>query len=151
MKIRFCLKEYYSDKRGDFLAVQISGEAKTTYEQFVENNRATHADLLDEVADRIYRMAQRTGIRDNFFKPQGKNSVHSFRGTGKLRIYCLKYGSASVVLGGGGVKVVRTYQEDEVLYKPVRLLQAIDRCLKENEVNFADLLNYTDIEMEIDV
>lgn len=152
MKRRFCLREYFVGRKGTFLAVQFTEDSETTYERFVIDYSGSHGDLLDDVADRISRMAKKTGIRDGFFKDEGEHCVARFKGTGDLRIFCLKYGSACIVLGQGGLKKnVRTYQQVPSLYNAVKTLRKIDQRLKDEGVDFTNLLDYVDIEMEIDL
>jgi hypothetical protein len=51
---------------------------------------------------------------------------------GKLRLYCLRLSDQIVILGNGGVKVTRTYEQDPKLYGYVLDLQRFERILKEN-------------------
>ncbi len=47
----------------------------------------------------------------------------------KLRLYCLRISGQILILGNGGVKTTRTYQEDKVLRGYVIDLQAFDKTL----------------------
>ena len=47
----------------------------------------------------------------------------------KLRLYCLRISDQILILGNGGVKTTRTYQEDKVLRGYVIDLQAFDKAL----------------------
>lgn len=49
----------------------------------------------------------------------------------KLRLYCLRISDQILILGNGGVKFTRTYQEDNVLSGYVVDLQAFDKALLE--------------------
>ncbi len=153
MKRKFCLREYYDGDKGTVLAVQFAGDSITTYEQFVQDYSKSHGSILDDVADRIFTMADKTGIRDIFFKDEGAHCVKRFEDTDNLRIYCLKYGGACIILGQGGIKPsrARTYQQVPVLKSAVHTLELIDKCLVDQDVDFTDLMKYVDMEMEIDV
>lgn len=48
-----------------------------------------------------------------------------------LRLYCLRLSDEVLILGNGGVKTTRTYQEDEELNGYVMDLQRFDELLKE--------------------
>ena len=48
----------------------------------------------------------------------------------KLRLYCLRLTDKILVLGNGGVKTSRTYQEDDTLQGYVIDLQKFERLLK---------------------
>lgn len=47
----------------------------------------------------------------------------------RLRLYCLRISDQILILGNGGIKNTRTYQEDEKLSGYVMDLQTFDRVL----------------------
>lgn len=49
----------------------------------------------------------------------------------KLRLYCIRYGSVLLVLGGGGTKNVRALQDDPKLKKENYLLREISKRLSQ--------------------
>ena len=49
----------------------------------------------------------------------------------KLRLYCLRISDQILILGNGGVKETRTYQEDNILSGYVMDLQKFDKLLKQ--------------------
>ena len=51
----------------------------------------------------------------------------------KLRLYCLRLSDGILVLGNGGVKKSRTYNEDDTLRGYVMDLQKFDKLLKDGE------------------
>ncbi|MDD6751094.1 MAG: hypothetical protein PUE06_02975 [Bacteroidales bacterium] len=51
---------------------------------------------------------------------------------GKLRLYCLRISEQIVILGNGGVKSTRTYEEDSKLYGYVLDLQRFEKILNDN-------------------
>ena len=53
----------------------------------------------------------------------------------KLRLYCLRISDQILILGNGGVKTTRTYQEDELLSGYVMDLQKFDALLKNAKEN----------------
>ena len=48
---------------------------------------------------------------------------------GKLRLYCLRISEQIVILGNGGVKTAKTYEEDSKLYGYVLDLQKFEKIL----------------------
>lgn len=58
---------------------------------------------------------------------------------GTLRLYCIRVSDSLLIIGGGGLKVTDTYQEDEMMAKHVSTLQAIDSRLAEVEKCGLDL------------
>ena len=49
----------------------------------------------------------------------------------KLRLYCLRLSDKILILGNGGIKNSRTYQEDDSLRGYVLTLQKFEKLLKE--------------------
>lgn len=74
------------------------------------------------------------GALERYFRPEGKMNdhvcalpvVHS-----KLRLYCLRLSDKILILGNGGVKNTRTYNENDELRGYVLTLQNFDRLIKE--------------------
>lgn len=84
--------------------------------------------LVDKIAEQ--------GAMERFFRPEGK-----MRDSGvalpvlrsKLRLYCLRLSDRILILGNGGVKDSRTYQEDDSLRGYVLTLQKFEELLKEGQ------------------
>lgn len=82
--------------------------------------------FIDKIADR--------GALERFFRPEGKYNdrvcalpvVQS-----KLRLYCLRLSEKILILGNGGVKKTKTYNEDNDLKGYVLTLQKFDKLIKE--------------------
>lgn len=53
----------------------------------------------------------------------------------KLRLYCLRLSDKILILGNGGIKATRTYQEDPMLRGYVLTLQKFDQLLKDGVAN----------------
>lgn len=74
------------------------------------------------------------GAMERYFRPEGKMNdhvcalpvVHS-----KLRLYCLRLSDKILILGNGGVKKTKTYDEDDELKGYVLTLQNFDYLIKE--------------------
>lgn len=110
--------------------------------------------IIDNIADRIIKMSDEIGARQEFFKDEGPNSVYRFRSTGKkFRILCLRYGNLNIIIGGSAIKSsgTRSYQENPEYYQQVKILQAVDYVLAENEIDFTRLKDYTNQIFEIEV
>ncbi len=68
--------------------------------------------------------------------------------TSRLRLYCLRLSDKILILGNGGVKVTRTYNEDETLRGYVITLQNFDRLITEGVENGSILVTKNTIETE---
>ena len=85
---------------------------------------------LEKIIDR--------GALERFFRIEGRMndrvsalSIDSH----KLRLYCLRISDQILIVGNGGVKNTRTYQEDEILSGYVMDLQRFDELLKQAQQN----------------
>lgn len=84
--------------------------------------------LVDKIADE--------GALERFFRPESKmrDSVVALPVLrSKLRLYCLRLSDRILVLGNGGVKNSRTYEEDDSLRGYVLTLQKFEELLKEGQ------------------
>lgn len=78
------------------------------------------------------------GALERFFRTEGKMNDHVSAlaiDSRKLRLYCLRISDQILILGNGGVKNTRTYQEDQELSGYVMDLQRFDKLLKQLEEN----------------
>jgi hypothetical protein len=66
----------------------------------------------------------------------------------KLRLYALRLSDKILILGNGGVKSTRTYNEDDVLKGYVMTLQKLDRLLKKNVEDGVITITETTIETD---
>ena len=117
--------------------IQFSEESGTEYERFYSKfieDAQLNMDLLrivqilDKIADE--------GALERFFRPEGKmrDSVVALPVLrSKLRLYCLRLSDRILVLGNGGVKNSRTYEEDNSLRGYVLTLQKFEELLKEGQ------------------
>ena len=72
------------------------------------------------------------GALERFFRNEGRmnDNVKALAiDSRKLRLYCLRISDQILILGNGGVKTTRTYQEDSKLSGYVMDLQTFDRVL----------------------
>ena len=72
------------------------------------------------------------GALERFFRNEGRmnDNVKALAiDSRKLRLYCLRISDQILILGNGGVKASRTYQEDSKLSGYVMDLQSFDKVL----------------------
>lgn len=108
-----------------------TGEYIRFYQRFKDD--ATYNEDLSRIAKFVESIAD-LGALERFFRPEGKMSdrvcalpvVKS-----KLRLYCLRLSDSILILGNGGVKKTRTYDEDDELRGYVVTLQNFDRLIKQ--------------------
>lgn len=74
------------------------------------------------------------GALERYFRYEGKmndNVVALPVLKSKLRLYCLRLSDKIIVVGNGGIKNTRTYEEDDELRGYVLSLQQLDKLLRE--------------------
>ncbi len=74
------------------------------------------------------------GAFERFFRPEGRMEDHVAAlsiDSRKLRLYCLRISDQILIVGNGGVKESRTYEDNEELSGYVIDLQVFDKLLTE--------------------
>ncbi|MBI2417952.1 MAG: hypothetical protein HYV28_08630 [Ignavibacteriales bacterium] len=146
---KFKITSVYSGSKTEIYSVQIDGSEKSEFEKFIERFSETHRSDVNYLADTVQKIADIFGIREQFFKPQGLDGVYRFimhrdKKT-SLRLYCIKWGSELLIIGGGGIKEVRTWQESHELSKIVRELSKIDKYLLDNKIDIKNAVKSNEI------
>lgn len=119
--------------------IQFATEDESEYERFYnkfKDDAEYNPDLMRIVAF-INKIAE-NGAFERYFRPEGKMSDHVVAlpvVTSKLRLYCLRLSDKLLILGNGGVKNSRTYNEDDTLKGYVITLQNFEKLLKEGQQN----------------
>ena len=126
-----------TDKAGLF-TICFEGESYNEFQKFIIKGRdnATLQPDLQEILRIIQRMMQEVGFLERMFRPEGRmrDRVAALPlETNKLRLYCLRLSDSVLIVGNGGQKRTRTYNEDEELSGYVISLQKLDELLKTAE------------------
>lgn len=105
------------------------------FEDFVMRfkNDATCAEDLQTILVALQRMLQMGGFLERHFRPEGKMRDRVCAvpiTTNKLRLYCLRLSDRVLIVGNGGRKSTKTYEEDEELNGYVIDLQKLDALLR---------------------
>lgn len=93
---------------------------ESLFDTFVNENKDSHLSEIKNIVSRLRTIGNDTGARESFFKTKegapgdGVCALYDSPSK-KLRLYCIRYGTELIVLGGGGPKNVRTLQEDSKL------------------------------------
>lgn len=142
MKIELVDLEELSGNKAHIYSVLIDDAEDTLFEQLAEEVGPSYPDEFREIVKELKVMGNKTGCQEHFFKlnegrlGDGLAAVWSDR----IRVYCLRYGSSLVILGGGGYKSprIRAYQEDVVLMAKAgemkRIAALINERIKEREL-----------------
>lgn len=132
--------------------IQFVSEDETEFERFYnkfKDDAEYNPDMM-RIVEFISKIADR-GALERYFRPEGKYSdgvcalpvVKS-----KLRLYCLRLSDKILILGNGGVKSTRTYNEDDTLRGYVITLQKFEQLLKEGEKDGTVVITTNTIETD---
>ena len=119
--------------------IQFLSESDSEFERFYtrfKDDAEYNPDLMRIVA-LISKIAD-MGALERYFRPEGKlkDGVCALPVLqSKLRLYCLRLSDKILVLGNGGVKKTRTYNEDDTLKGYVLTLQNFEKLIREGEKN----------------
>lgn len=147
--------ELYLIQEGDnctIYTLQFLRDTESEFEKFVSKfiNNAEYSEDYTRIAAFIKRIA-RTGAQERYFRPEGKmsDSVAALPVTSsKLRLYCLRLTDKILILGNGGVKSTRTYDEDTSLKGYVMTLQKFEKLLTEGVNDGSVTITETSIETD---
>ncbi len=122
-------------KNCTFYTIQFLSEDESEFEQFYnkfKDDVEFNPDLM-RIVGFLGRIAD-FGALERYFRPEGKMSDHVVAlpvVTSKLRLYCLRLSDKILILGNGGVKKTKSYEEDDELSGYVITLQNFDKLIKE--------------------
>lgn len=116
-------------------SIQFLSENESEFERFYAKfkNESTYNEDFERLLNILGRIAD-FGAFERFFRPEGKmrDNVCALPAVkSPLRLYCLRLSDKILILGNGGVKTTRTYNEDDTLKGYVINLQNFDRLIAE--------------------
>lgn len=121
-----------NDNVGMF-SIYFDGNEESEFEKFLNEfkDNATYNKDFNVILLALSKIIDK-GALERFFRNEGKmnDSVKALAiDSRKLRLYCLRISDQILILGNGGVKTTRTYQENEQLSGYVMDLQTFDKVL----------------------
>jgi hypothetical protein len=126
------------------------------FERFIEENLDIHRQEIKNILDKLQTIGKETGARISHFKEKEGNLGDGVCAmfdlpNKKLRLYCIRYGTQIIILGGGGIKTVRTYQEDPKLNKEASLIKKIakeiNQQIRDKDIQYSD--NFMEFEGDL--
>ena len=123
-----------SEKVGLY-SICFEGNDLSEYEKFVQKfmNEATLNEDFRKIFLAINRIVA-NGALERYFRPEGRmnDNVAALSIDSKiLRLYCLRISDQILIVGNGGAKTTRTYEESEELCGYVMDLQKFDKLLEQ--------------------
>lgn len=146
MKRFLVLERINSSEKVAIYSPVFDGDDTTEFEKFISKYEGdeSFAEDLDTILSRI-KVIEEMGVEDRYFRYEsGRNdnvsALPSHFDTSRLRLYCICYNSRLLILGNGGKKITRTYQEDPFLNLCVEDMKMINkelvRMIKKGNISF---------------
>jgi hypothetical protein len=141
------LNKFNGDKCGIY-SIFIDDEQKTLFERFLLENSISFKSEIKNILERLTTINKTTGARESFFRlKEGKpgDLVCALFDVPKsnLRLYCIRFGSSLIILGGGGEKkkTIKAFQEVDKLKEENYILREISariaERIKEKDITFS--------------
>lgn len=149
IKCKIVKLKKFSGNKASVHSVVINDEMQTLLNKFISKNGILFKSETKDILERLYAIGHNTGARINFFKEYegkpGDGLCALFDKPGsKLRLYCIRYGSRLIIVGGGGEKPknIRALQGNYKLksenYFLRKLSNQITERIKEGEIQYSD-------------
>ena len=137
MERNLLLKLLETGEKVSLYSPRFEGEDYTEFEKFLLEFKDTHARDVQVLVRRLSIIKQ-NGAEDRYFRYEGSMNdrvmgLPSHIDTTALRLYCLNINKKIIILGNGGIKTTKTYEEDARLNRCVQTLQKIDIEIKQQE------------------
>ena len=124
----------FSGPRCGVYTVRLKGETEDVFTQFFNEHKGKSGSKFDRMLLRIKDFGKK-GARASYFKPNegamGDCVVALW--IEDLRLYCIRWGTDLVLLGGGGEKSTRTWNEDPNLSVHAELMKKVSAIIYERE------------------
>lgn len=158
MKCELIKIDELSGNKASIYSVIIEEKDVSLFDAFIDENFDLHSSEITNITQRLKTIGTKTGAREQFFKLN-----EGFPGDGvcalyddpekKLRLYCIRYGTMIIILGGGGPKPknLKALQESKKLTEENYLMRAISRKITE-KIKDKDIrlsIHTTDFEGEL--
>jgi hypothetical protein len=126
-----------------------NGTITTKLEQFFEKYKDKYPTDLMNIVRRLKSLGNTTGCTENFFKlDEGLEpddlvcALYDIPDI-NLRLYCIRLSEQITILGDGGPKTTRTWQEDKNLEREVNEMMNVSKIIR-TKIKNGDLRISTD-------
>jgi hypothetical protein len=127
-------------QKSTLYSIRLKGEKESEFDKFLQNSEVKCSPHFQSLLVRIEDIANRFGCQNYLFKEKesGFTDPVVALSRGNLRLYCCRYGNIILILGSGGVKDTRTYQENPELHQKVKIMayvaKRIDQRITDKEI-----------------
>jgi len=160
MRIRLVKLNQLSGEQASIYSVIYENDNISLFDKFINDNNIAFKSELNDLVLRLRTIGYKTGAREHYFKPfEGKpgDGVCALYDQPKshLRLYCIRYGTTLIIIGGGGhkPKTIKSLQDDPKLKKENFLMRDISKLISEKIsqgiISFTD--DYYDFKGKLDL
>jgi hypothetical protein len=138
MKFRLKKERKLSGNKASIYTIYILDEEKTLFDIFLEEYNSLLKNEIKDIVLRLKAIGNKTGARDQYFKlnegalGDGVCALYDVPDK-KLRLYCIKFGTLLLIIGGGGVKPknIRALQENPKLTQENNIVKELSKAILE--------------------
>lgn len=114
----------------NFYSFLFVGETESEFDKFFNkfDNDPFYKNDMDLIIEALNTIGEEGALNVHFRNEGGSLKALPIE-TSRLRLYCFKVSEGLIILGNGGVKTTRTYQEEPELDKYVSDLNEVGRHL----------------------
>lgn len=127
--MNFKVELFVESAAANLYVVHFADESVDEFTKFLNSARVKNNRHFGELTEKLRLILTSRGCRDKYFKniSSRDDCLVEIRAGGKngLRLFCIRYSPLFIVVGGGGVKNTRTYNEDPVLNSQVERLKVV--------------------------
>ena len=140
MNLAFKIELLKNGLKATLYTVRLKGEPETEFEKFLQDPEIISSPHFQPLLVRIDEIANRLGCQENLFKFKESKFYDPVVALSRnsLRLYCCRYGNIILILGAGGIKKTRTYQEDPKLNRNIAIMayiaKRIDQRMQDKEI-----------------
>jgi hypothetical protein len=148
MKYKIVKLSKFSGEGATIYSIYLPEQSETLFDIFIKENINSFKSELKDIFKRLMVIGKYTGARESFFKlfegepGDGVCALYDLPEKA-LRLYCIRYGSSILILGGGGPKSkkIKALQDDNKLtqenYFLRQVVKDITEKMKLREVNIS--------------
>ncbi len=152
----------YSGEMAAIYSIKIEDDGDTLFDKFIESNQDSFPKEIKNILQNVVQIGKYVGTKEKYFKiNEGKpgDGVCALFDLPerKLRLYCIRYQSVAIIIGGGGYKPsqIRAWQDDENLKSEAELIitiaKDVNRRIKDNEIVLLENKLYSDTPFIYDI
>ncbi|WP_034258898.1 hypothetical protein [Aequorivita capsosiphonis] len=127
-----------SGPKGSVYTILIDDEQISPFQKFVSRYKISFKSEINDIVSRLKVMGFKRGMNEGYFKLYEGNPGDGVcalydKDKSNLRLYCIRYGSQLIILGGGAQKpkTIRTLQDDPDLKRENYILRDLSKLITE--------------------